>query len=545
MKRPLLLTSGFCIATAALLLAGCGKDDPVLARVGDVDIRASAYRRFVERLPASLQSEQEGRAGDLEHLQSMVDRELLFREARAKGIDSSAAVKGQVERLARNRLVNTYQLRVVAPRVKVEQTQIERAFLDRGFDRERLLSRIVVESPEERDQVLSELREGRAFAELAQRFADNDPVAEEDGVVGWIGLPHLDWYKVPRAAFFSLPKEQVARPVRLPGAWQIYCFAEDRKSELTDYSEGIHRLLESEAWQAELEREFELLSQRYGLRLHAEGLERLRQGPIRNLVLAPNEATQTLYSFSEEKIALGECLTDLREAGVSGELPGGQQGVDLLEDLVVRPRLFAAAARAKGWAREPEFAEWLTRKREWLVLRTLVQAQTALQGPISEAESRAYYQANANKFRRPEEVEIREVLMATEAQAQALREEIEQGVEMSALLSRPGVGSHAGAGRKGKMTLRRLFRPRYPQLIDAAFAAEEGELVGPVETHDGFAVFRVLERKGGQILPFERVRKRVEVLLRQRREQESIVELIETLRAKGETQVVFFADRLQ
>lgn len=539
MKRSLLLTSGFC--TAALLLAGCGKDDPVLARVGEVDIRASAYRRFVERLPVSLQSEQEGRAGDLEHLQSMVDRELLFREARVRGIDSSAAIKGRVERFARSRLVNTYQLRVVAPRAKVEAAQVERAFLDRGFDRERLLSRIVVKSPEERDQVLIELREGRAFAELAQRFADNDPVAGEDGVVGWIGVPHLDWYKVPRAAFFSLPKEQVAQPVRLSGAWQIYRFAADRKAELTDYREGIHRLLESEAWQAELAREFELLSQSYELRLHAEGLERLRQGPIRNLVLTPDEATQTLYSFSGGDIALGACITDLREAGIGGELPGGQQGVDLLEDLVVRPRLFAAAARAKGWEREPEFAEWLTRKREWLILRTLVQAQTA----ISEAESRACYQANANNFRSPEEVEIREVLMATEAQARALREEIEQGVEMSALLSRPGVGSHAGPGRKGKMTLRRLFRPRYPQLVDAAFAAEEGELVGPVETHDGFAVFRVLGRKGGQILPFERVRKRAEALLRQRREQEGIIELIETLRAKGETQVVFFADRLQ
>ena len=539
MKRSLLLTSGFC--TAALLLAGCGKDDPVLARVGEVDIRASAYRRFVERLPASLQSEQEGRAGDLEHLQSMVDRELLFREARVRGIDSSAAIKGRVERFARSRLVNTYQLRVVALRAKVEAAQVERAFLDRGFDRERLLSRIVVKSPEERDQVLIELREGRAFAELAQRFADNDPVAGEDGVVGWIGVPHLDWYKVPRAAFFSLPKEQVAQPVRLSGAWQIYRFAADRKAELTDYREGIHRLLESEAWQAELAREFELLSQSYELRLHAEGLERLRQGPIRNLVLTPDEATQTLYSFSGGNIALGACITDLREAGIGGELPGGQQGVDLLEDLVVRPRLFAAAARAKGWEREPEFAEWLTRKREWLILRTLVQAQTA----ISEAESRACYQANANNFRSPEEVEIREVLMATEAQARALREEIEQGVEMSALLSRPGVGSHAGPGRKGKMTLRRLFRPRYPQLVDAAFAAEEGELVGPVETHDGFAVFRVLGRKGGQILPFERVRKRAEALLRQRREQEGIIELIETLRAKGETQVVFFADRLQ
>ena len=539
MKRSLLLTSGFC--TAALLLAGCGKDDPVLARVGEVDILASAYRRFVERLPASLQSEQEGRAGDLEHLQSMVDRELLFREARVRGIDSSAAIKGRVERFARSRLVNTYQLRVVAPRAKVEAAQVERAFLDRGFDRERLLSRIVVKSPEERDQVLIELREGRAFAELAQRFADNDPVAGEDGVVGWIGVPHLDWYKVPRAAFFSLPKEQVAQPVRLSGAWQIYRFAADRKAELTDYREGIHRLLESEAWQAELAREFELLSQSYELRLHAEGLERLRQGPIRNLVLTPDEATQTLYSFSGGNIALGACITDLREAGIGGELPGGQQGVDLLEDLVVRPRLFAAAARAKGWEREPEFAEWLTRKREWLILRTLVQAQTA----ISEAESRACYQANANNFRSPEEVEIREVLMATEAQARALREEIEQGVEMSALLSRPGVGSHAGPGRKGKMTLRRLFRPRYPQLVDAAFAAEEGELVGPVETHDGFAVFRVLGRKGGQILPFERVRKRAEALLRQRREEEGIIELIETLRAKGETQVVFFADRLQ
>ena len=83
MKRFLLLTSGFC--TATLFLAGCGKDDPVLARVGDVDIRASAYRRFVERLPASLQSDQEGRAGDLEHLQSMVDRELLSAKLGPRG----------------------------------------------------------------------------------------------------------------------------------------------------------------------------------------------------------------------------------------------------------------------------------------------------------------------------------------------------------------------------------------------------------------------------------------------------------------------------
>ena len=63
--------------------------------------------------------------------------------------------------------------------------------------------------------MLSELREGRAFAELAQRFADNDPVAEEDGVVGWIGLPHLDWYKVPRAAFL-LPVKGTGGPTSTP-----------------------------------------------------------------------------------------------------------------------------------------------------------------------------------------------------------------------------------------------------------------------------------------------------------------------------------------
>ena len=98
-------------AIAFLALFGCAPDDTVVAQVGDVALTKAEYLRFVERLPSGLQSE-----SALDHLQSLVDQELLLQEARARGIEQSDEVRYQLNALVRKQLSQRYQAEVLAPK---------------------------------------------------------------------------------------------------------------------------------------------------------------------------------------------------------------------------------------------------------------------------------------------------------------------------------------------------------------------------------------------------------------------------------------------
>ena len=111
------LSSKF-LGVLALLLMGCGEDETIVARVGEAEIEQAEFAAFVERLPPGLRSPKEGRAADREHLQSMIDEELMFAEARALGIDTSLAVAHQLREMVRQRLVERYRAQVIVPQVE-------------------------------------------------------------------------------------------------------------------------------------------------------------------------------------------------------------------------------------------------------------------------------------------------------------------------------------------------------------------------------------------------------------------------------------------
>ena len=82
-------------------------------------------------------------------------------------------------------------------------------------------------------------------------------------------------------------------------------------------------------------------------------------------------------------------------------------------------------------------------------------------------------------------------------------------------------------------------------LVEAAFAAEQGEWVGPLETADGhFAVFQVVESKEAEVETFDRAKDRVMGLLRQQQEDELIGTFISRLRKKYADRVVLYPDRI-
>ena len=203
----------------------------------------------------------------------------------------------------------------------------------------------------------------------------------------------------------------------------------------------------------------------------------------------------------------------------------------------------AAAAQRRGWDREAEFVEWRERERKTLVLQQLTKAETAVRAVPSEEAVVAYYEANKTRFRTAESVLINQLLAPSRTQAEALRESLATGSTIAELLARPDVETH-GDPHDGTLRLRKVVRSRYPQLVDAAFAAEIGEWGGPVAVLDRFAVFRVRHKEGGDIQPFAQARARAQAILTARNRDALMDELIQRLRAERASQVALFAERL-
>ena len=531
----------------ALLLAGCGEDGTgtIVARVGEVEIEQAELAAFVERLPPGLRSPKEGRAADREHLQSMIDEELMFAEARALGIDTSLAVEHQFREMVRQRLVERYRAQVIVPQVEITAEDVERAFAEMGFDRERLFSRVLVRSPEELEAVGRSLREGQSFEEVAARFAANDLFAAQgDGVVGWIGRTQAERrFSIPPAVFVGLPVEQVAEPVALAGGYQVFRFVEDRPTALADYSEQVAERLRKERTREKEEEEFERLRLRYDVRLDPEGEAILLQRSDQSLTT--DELNHPFYTYEGGAISVAEGLGSLQAVGAQGLLQ--DEAAERIGRLLLPVRLFEAEARKRGWTEAAAFVEWGEHQRRALILNQLFQRATAGAAP-SEDEIRAHYEAHKDRYRTQEAVVVHELWTAGEEEAAALRAELEAGVPIADLLDRPGVRSHVGIEGHGvrehgwEMRLLRLYESRYPELVKAAFAAEVGALVGPLESLDGYAVFRVRRREGGQIQPFAEVRRRAAASLRRQRENQRIGAFIRQLQDKYKDQVAVFVD---
>lgn len=161
----------------------------------------------------------------------------------------------------------------------------------------------------------------------------------------------------------------------------------------------------------------------------------------------------------------------------------------------------------------------------------------------SDAELQQYYQQNQDEFRTEEQVQARHILLRTgersveEARRQlaAAKERLAAGEDFAALVrelsEEPGAAERGGdLGWFGRGAM-------VPEFEQAAFGAEVGEIVGPIETPFGVHILEVTGRRPGGVRPFPEVRAEIVQRLRGERAgtrgREIAAELAAELREGG------------
>jgi len=176
-------------------------------------------------------------------------------------------------------------------------------------------------------------------------------------------------------------------------------------------------------------------------------------------------------------------------------------------------------------------------------INKLVLSQSSGKTKPKEKEITAFYQKNKDKFKMPESVHVRHILVASatgdddkiktekKAKAEDLRKQLLAGANFAELAKKSSdcpskeSGGDLGVFRRGEMV---------KQFEDAAFAQDVNTIGPVVETQFGYHIIQVLEKYAPKTLPLdEKMKSNISSFIEQQKQQEVFDSIVKKLRAKA------------
>ena len=173
-----------------------------------------------------------------------------------------------------------------------------------------------------------------------------------------------------------------------------------------------------------------------------------------------------------------------------------EQKVNYLKNEVMRRTLLYQEALDRGIDRDPEVINALEKsKRELLVIELLRQEAEKIE--VTSREIEDYYNTYKEQLREPEERDIKEIVVATEAEATDIMIQLLQGADFSTMAKqRSRAASSANGGDLG--FIKRGVKS--PQFDNEAFSEnlEPGKISKIFKGPDGWYILKLEAKRGGK-----------------------------------------------
>ncbi len=163
-------------------------------------------------------------------------------------------------------------------------------------------------------------------------------------------------------------------------------------------------------------------------------------------------------------------------------------------------KLMAAAARKSGLDKDPAFLKHLEEVKE----RALQEAYITknIDAEVTDANVKTAYDQLVAKMPPQEEVHARHILVKTEADAKAIKKQLDGGADFAKLADeKSSDGAAKNGGDLGFFTKDQMVA----EFSTAAFALKKGEISGPVKSSFGWHIIKLEERRTVSAPPLDQV----------------------------------------
>ena len=480
----------WCVAAAAATAAGCGDGVPegTVASVGERHIAAEDLTAAVQRLyPDGLATDEQAAAARTKALDALIARELLLREGLARGLGEDPQIRGKLDELRRDLVVEEYYNRDIWAGIDIGDELVESRFDEWGGGTELRLAHILCREARDAEAVLKELAEGRDFREMARDRSLHGKSAPAGGDLGYM----------PAAMVFPEVLEAVEdlvvgaihpTPIQSRMGYHVVKVLGRRRRSLAQQRSMLENTLQAEQ-KAALERAaWDRLGRKHALRWYPElALSMARRQEL------PEQ--QILYEWDGGQLAAADYV---RLAGVPQPVFEDTAKIHSLAERLAMGELVHAEGTSQGYDQLEVVQRRLTAEREELFGARLFEDEVVSRG-IDEEEALAFHDARRDQYRSPPRVTVREILVTSQPLADSLHGLVAGGEDMAQLARRftrrADLRQTGGLWEDVDAT-----DPRSANVYRAALG--QLGLIGPIRVPGGYSVVEAIETQPGQVLEF-------------------------------------------
>lgn len=198
-------------------------------------------------------------------------------------------------------------------------------------------------------------------------------------------------------------------------------------------------------------------------------------------------------------------------------------------DQIVSVYLYAKMAEEEKLDETEEFKKIFESARKD-ILAQLAMNKVLKDIAVTDEDAKKFYEENPQNFTKGETVRAKHILVKEEADCNAILAAIEAGEKTfeaaaseSSTCPSGAQGGDLGEFGKGQMV---------SEFEQAAFAAEIGQVVGPVKTQFGYHLIKVEQKNEASVVAYEEVAERIKSSLLQKKQNEAYTAKAMELREK-------------
>lgn len=235
-------------AVASILLFSCARQGEqksgYVAKVGSTTITQEDVSREMKALPEQIQKIFEGPEGTERFVNELVKKEILYQEAKKKGLDKSPDYQKKVEDFKKLTLISQLLEKEIEEKVKVSDKDVKDYYeahkKDFTANNQVRASHILVKTEEEAKGIAEQLKKGADFAKIARAKSIDAGSAKNGGDLGFFSRGQM----VPEFenAAFSLKAGEISPPVRTQYGYHIIKVTERKEGKVVEF-EKIKGLL--------------------------------------------------------------------------------------------------------------------------------------------------------------------------------------------------------------------------------------------------------------------------------------------------------------
>lgn len=540
-----------------LVCWSCGTptEDLVVARVGEVEIDVPQLLEFEERLHPDLRSKKTGADAYFDYLQTMIDKELMVLEAQKRGLDQRTDFRRKMDKLHSDRVLRRFLQLAVYDKIVHTQEEMLDHQRETGRDRAVQVRRIVVATIEEARAIKAALEGGDDFDIYASYNLLDETQLEE----GRYLIKDEMYPRILQEKVFPLALGQFSEPVLFNDQYGVY----EVTAEVPVKLSVVQSVIEAELLKEKLPPAVQALSARLRQELdfvvHDQALERVRgrigQGAK---AFSAEEREQPIYEHESGTFTIGDLLDFARELGVGFPEDAPERFDWFVRDIVEPRALLLAGAYTAGVDREEAVVAWF-QKRQLSNLLVAMRRDVVDGVFASREEAQEFYDRHSNLFRPLESIGVQEILVRTEEEALALREEVERGGDLGALAAEHTL-RRRGKANQGEFHLHPWEKQQFVPLFEAAQGQKIGALIGPIalevtaaevlssEPISGpyYAIFRLLDSTiNAAPRPFAQAERRARALVRRQKQERLFGQFIIQLRHEYAAQIEVFRAQVE